>query len=386
MMKGGKLLSEGGFGCVFSPGINCNGSIINSKKYVSKIQRFNKNARNEIKIGKILQDVKGFENHFAPILKFCSIDVAKVKDNDIKKCTVLKKHSTEDFVVMKLNYINGMDFIDYIVEHKNSVQIISNLINSYNHLLKSISMMIGKKVFHGDLKGTNILFDLEKQEPILIDFGLSVSIDDVKERNLKTIFYIFAPEYYVWPLEVHYLNYILHENKEPTTEDLKKIAKVFTQNNKGLIKNFSPEFLKKYENKCFIQLKQYEKLSIEQKIKTITGYWNTYDNYALSIMYLKFISYINMNKYEENDFIKFLSKLLLINIDPNPENRLNIVETIHTFNTFLYQKRDNTLMTFEEIIETFIHNKEQINKQLKKERKLMTHDTKTMKQKRMTKF
>ena len=124
-MKGGKLLSEGGFGCVFSPGINCNGSIMNSKKYVSKIQRFNKNARNEIKIGKILQDIKGFENHFAPILKFCSIDVANVKDNDIKKCTVLKKHSTDDFVVMKLNYINGMDFIDYIVEHKNSVQIIS---------------------------------------------------------------------------------------------------------------------------------------------------------------------------------------------------------------------------------------------------------------------
>ena len=47
-------------------------------------------------------------------------------------------------------------------------------------------------------------------------------------------------------------------------------------------------------------------------------------------------------------------ELLLINIDPNPDNRLNIVETIHTFNTFLYQKRDNTIMTFEEIIKSFI--------------------------------
>ena len=382
-MIGGKLLSEGGFGCIFQPGINCNGSIMDSKKYVSKIQRNNKNARNEIKIGKELQEIKGFENHFAPILKYCSIDVAKVKDNDIKKCTVLKKRPTEDFIVMKLNYIHGMDFIDYIVEHKNSVQIISNLINSYNHLLRTISMMIGKKIFHCDLKGTNILFDLERQAPILIDFGLSVMVDDM-ERNIKNIFYVYAPEYYVWPLEVHYLNLLLHVNKEPSDAELKKLAKDFTTNNKGLIKNFSPDFLKRYEEKCYKQLLSYDDLPMDKRVKKILGYWETFDNYALSIMYLKFISYINMNKYEENDFIIFLSKLLLMNVDPNPDNRLNIVETIHTFNTFLYQKRGDTMMTFEEIINTFIDNKEQIKKQLKRERKLMTHDTKTMKIKKIS--
>ena len=85
--------------------------------------------------------------------------------------------------------INTYNFIDYIVEHKNSVQIISNLINSYNHLLKTISMMVGKKVFHGDLKGTNILFDIERQAPILIDFGLSVNIDSITERNIKNVAY-----------------------------------------------------------------------------------------------------------------------------------------------------------------------------------------------------
>ena len=32
-MKGGKLLAEGGYGCVFVPGINCDGSIMKTKKY-----------------------------------------------------------------------------------------------------------------------------------------------------------------------------------------------------------------------------------------------------------------------------------------------------------------------------------------------------------------
>ena len=44
-MKGGKLLAEGGYGCVFLPGINCDGTNMTSKKYVSKIQKNDKSAK-----------------------------------------------------------------------------------------------------------------------------------------------------------------------------------------------------------------------------------------------------------------------------------------------------------------------------------------------------
>ena len=70
-MKGGKLLAEGGYGCVFTPGINCDGSVMKTKKYVSKIQRYDSSARNEIRIGKKIQELNGFEDHLAPILKYC---------------------------------------------------------------------------------------------------------------------------------------------------------------------------------------------------------------------------------------------------------------------------------------------------------------------------
>ena len=52
-MKGGKLLSEGGFGCVFNPSMKCNGES-DSEKQVSKIQRYDNSAKNEIDIGKML--------------------------------------------------------------------------------------------------------------------------------------------------------------------------------------------------------------------------------------------------------------------------------------------------------------------------------------------
>ena len=375
-MEGGKLLAEGGYGCVFSPGINCNGSMMTTKKYVSKIQPFDKSARNEIEIGKIIQTINGYINHFSPVIKNCSINIATIRDEDKNKCTIIKKKKTKKFILMKLLYINGKDFIDYMIKHKNSVQIVDNIINSYNHMLRALSMLIGKKLIHYDLKGTNILFDETKQAPLLIDFGLSIQVDKINMENLKNIFYVFAPQYYVWPLEVHYISYILHKKKEPVLKDLKMITNIFIKNNKALTKNFSPNFIKKYNEKCLKQLKIYNALPYAQRLEKIVNYWNTFDNYSLSIMYLKFISYINIEGYSKNHFIIFFSKLLLQNIDPVPENRLNILETIHTFNGFLYKKNMNNVVTFEQIADSFIEKRDIINDALKIDRKEDISNTK----------
>jgi tRNA A-37 threonylcarbamoyl transferase component Bud32 len=386
--KGGKLLAEGGYGCIFIPGLNCNGSIMNNKKYISKIQRFDESARNEIQIGKMIQNIGGFEDHFSPILKFCNIDIASIKDKEINKCTILKKQSSKKFIVMKLRYVDGSDFIDYLISQKNSVQLVSNIILSYNHLLTTISMLIENHILHYDIKGTNILFDIEKEAPILIDFGLSVEIEkidfnddeNILIKNLKSIFYVSAPEYYLWSLEIHYLSYILHKNKEPTETELIELATKYVNENKALNKNFSPWFLKKYKEKCIRQLKKYNNMKYMNRIKYLFSYWKTFDNYALSIMYLKFLRYININGFLDNHFILFFSKLLLKNIDPNPDNRLSIVETIHTFNTFLYQKNNEmNIQTFEELTDSFIESRDIIDEEMSIDKKKGLYDTKSMK-------
>ena len=101
-MKGGKLLAEGGYGCVFLPGINCDGSSLTSKKYVSKIQIYNKSAKNEIQIGKIVQTIGGFSNHFSPVYKHCSIKIATIKDEDIYKCTIIKKKPPKTILISEI--------------------------------------------------------------------------------------------------------------------------------------------------------------------------------------------------------------------------------------------------------------------------------------------
>lgn len=380
-MKGGKLLSEGGFGCVFNPSLNCDGNV-ESEKYVSKIQRNDNSAKNEIKIGKILLSVKEYKSHFAPIISYCNIDIGEIKDKDKNKCMLFKKKKTKNYVMMRLDYIDGMEFLQYMVKNANSVQIINNIINSYNHLLRGLSLLVNKKIIHYDLKGSNILYSEKKKIPLIIDFGLSINMNDIDKLNLNEIFYTYAPQYYVWPLEVHYLGLLFNVNKEPILEELKNLAKIYVENNKGINKIFSPKFLKRYERSCLDQLKLYNQMKFDERVKFLMNYWDTWDNYALSITYLRFLRYLAINGFYENSFIKFMGKLLLQNIHPNPKNRLSLIDSTHTFNGFLYKEQIDIQSTFEELSDEFIKNKDNINNKLKKQSKTDIRDTKTMKTER----
>lgn len=377
-MKGGKLLSEGGFGCVFNPSMKCDGTS-DSEKHVSKIQRYDNSAKNEIAIGNILSNIPEYRNHFAPVISHCSIDIGQIKDKDKSKCMLFKKKKTNKYVLMKLDYVEGMEFLQYMVKNANSVQIINNIINSFNHILRSISLLVNKKIIHYDLKGSNILYSIQKKMPLIIDYGLSINMNNINNMNLNEVFYTYAPQYYVWPLEVHYLGLLFNVEKEPTEAALKNLAKVYVENNKGLNKNFSPNFLKKFEKMCLDQLKLYSQMAFDERVKYLMNFWNTWDNYALSITYLRFLRYLAIQGFYENSFINFMGKLLLQNIHPNPNKRLSLIDTTHTFNGFLYKEQIDVDSTFEELTDEFVKNKQNINKKLKNQQKLDIKDTKTMK-------
>ncbi len=120
-------------------------------------------------------------------------------------------------------------------------------------------------------------------------------------------------------------------------------------------------------------------MKFEERIKFLMNFWTTWDNYALSITYLRFLRYLAIKGFYENSFIKFMGKLLLQNIHPNPKLRLSLIDTTHTFNGFLYKEKINVQTTFEELSNEFIKNKENIDDNLKKHLKVDIRDTKTMK-------
>jgi len=369
-MIGGKLLSEGGYGCVFHPEVKCDGKESNDREYVTKIQQKDFSAENEIKIGNILRDKykdrndQPLLNNFAPVISSCPIKMSKLKVSDKKECKVFKNIDTTNMIMLKIRYIESKDFDTYIIENKNSSVIFLTLISAYNYLLKSLALIQNANIVHFDIKGQNIVFDLKKINPIIIDFGLSIPMEQLKNDNLYDYFYVYAPEYYVWPLEVHYLNFLLHVSDTPTEDDLKNLVKNYTSKN-AAFDGFSNEFKKNFKKICIEELLKYNDLSFTEKKNKVLKSWNSWDNYSISIVYLKFLFYItktNSEKILKNNFVQHFTEILLLNIHPDPSKRLGLVKSMKLFNKFLFDSKINNTNTFQDITENMSKNKTIINK------------------------
>ena len=390
-MIGGKLLSEGGYGCVFHPAVNCEGKDTENKEFVTKIQQRDFSADNEIRIGRLLKEKydnrrdKPLTNNFAPVISSCPIKLSKLSAEDKEKCRVFKNVETTDMVMLKVRYVFSKDFDTYIIDNKNSSAIFFTLISAYNYLLKSIALIQNANIVHFDLKGQNIVFDLTRQNPIIIDFGLSLHMKEVSNSSLFDYFYVYAPEYYVWPLEVHYLNFLLHVDDEPSDTDIKELAKLYVSKNAAL-DGFSKDFKKSYRELCVIELKKYSELSLTEKKKTVLRYWNTWDNYSLSIVYLKFLFYITKTNSEhilKNKFVEYFTQILLLNIHPDPNKRLGLVRSIKRFNKFLFDSKINQVSTFQKLSENIARHKNIIDKSIMfNQRKLRSITEKTIRTKR----
>jgi len=371
-MYGGVLLDEGGYGCVFYPALNNKGEDTKSDKLVSKLQRFDGSAVNEIEVSSIVSTIEGFGNHFSPIIKYSNVNISKINTDNLKNCSLISNEKISKLINMKMNYVNGGAFINYLIKNKDSNKLINNLIQSYIHLLKGLNILLEKKVVHFDIKGDNILFDETKELPIIIDFGLSIDFNVILNTPLTTnllkkYFYIFAPDYFIWPLEVHFLCYLLKVNMLPSDSELKNIAGAVTKYNQAVIKNFSPDFEKKYEELCFKQLLYYKNKSksLNKIIKELLKSYNTWDNYALSILFLNFFKYFKDEKgYTNNAFIIFFTELLLKNIHPNPNKRLEIIKTWQIFTEFIYNQNVNNILTFTDITRLYIDNRDTITDEL----------------------
>lgn len=376
--KGGALISEGGYGCIFYPSIKTK----ENYKYVSKIQKNNFDSRNEAYIGNILKDVPSYLNHFVPVMDSDDINVKKIDDDDVGNCTIFMKYKDTPFINMKIRYVNGKNFLDYIVNNKSSsFNFTKLLVNSYNHLLSTLDIMVNLKIVHYDLKGNNIMFDSSNQLPLILDFGLSIKMDEIKIENLTKHFYTYAPEYSPWALELHYINFLLKVNPNPTNKDLEEMARRFVNSDTNPVSIvFSREFIGKFEKSCLNQLKKYNRIpTLEKKLKTLYKYYDTWDNYALSVIYITIFHFIYPS-FNKNNFIEIMVKILLQNIHPDPEKRLKVKETVNMFNEKLLDFVNNVenYIFIKNINSDFIENKSNFEREAKKFNNAIETVSKTM--------
>jgi serine/threonine protein kinase len=323
-----KLLSQGGFGCVYHPGIKCDGTK-DKKRFVSKLQTNNYASVNEVDIGKVVEKIHNYKLFFLPIIEYCKINITEIDSNLIEKCNTL--HDNTDLVLMKMNYIKNIGFYDFI-DQINKPLIISTIMNLYLSLLNSIELLANKNIVHYDLKDENILLDKKNKSPIIIDFGISLNMNNFTLENVEDFFYVYAPDYYIWSFDIHFICFltsnIIEDTQVLTEEHIRTISYDCVKNNK-IMTFFSDEFQENYKQQCIKFLSSFTNKTKGEILKKVIvkKNYDTWDNYAISCIILKTIHYIFGKGYISIDFFNKIIQILLVNIHPDPSRRYSIKQT-----------------------------------------------------------
>ena len=330
-----KLLSQGSYGCVFHPGSTCRGNI-ESNKYVRKIQADNDNNQKEIEFGKRIKKMKHFKDHFAPIIDSCPVSIGNIADDEIKKCDVVNNTNIK-YVSNKISFVGNKTLGDYLIElYEISPKTFFKMIfQTHIDLLVSVRMLSDANIIHMDLKENNIMMN-SKNKSIIIDFGLSIDISQIKTNDdLKKTFWIFE-DYSPWCFDINTINSITQskniiiDSTYATENDINLSCKQFIDNSELLHLKFgdNPVFNEKDLDDFKTNLVNFMKPFINQSWKSVIDallkFSHTWDVYALSYIYLSIIKNSMVYKID-NPFIHSYVGFLKQNILSTPDKRFDAI-------------------------------------------------------------
>jgi serine/threonine protein kinase len=351
---------------------------MNDLRYATKLVVQDEVAENEVAVGNIVKGIVNYGVNFVPVIDTCVVNLEKVKNKRaLNKCDIVpkrnKKANNDDsaaarkkFVLMKMPYIDSLHFYEYVNGMgSNKKKIISCIFDTYSYLIESIERLGEHEVVHYDLKMQNILVNLKTDTPIIIDFGLSIPVGALKndadanaDANADAWaahFYKYSPDYYVWPLEAHVINFMQHNAASAvlTHDDVVHICEAFVNSNAGL-RIFSKGFRARYLKACIEQYEPWVGATRDVVRVALLKGWATWDNYSLSIEYLQILGFITGGGITHNRLIMQYVELLLQNVHPDPARRKTVEETKRAFTDMFYM--NEKVEMYDVLVENFNAN------------------------------
>lgn len=315
-MRGGRLIGQGSYGCVFSPGFRCStqGSsrdtlLTRKEKTVSKIQVYNHTANNEIKIGKKLRNIPNASEYFQVLQSVCPVSVEQLKDEELDTCE-LPSFTKSKLMMLTFPFIPGEHPIQWLRKKNEPLVHLDTLMKN---LCKGLEILAEHSIVHHDLKNDNIIVKASNK-PILLDFGMAVDISSPKYYDS----FFYAPEYETIAPDAQFMN-------EPVTDE--KIEKVIYYTVRPLSLFLEKEFLEKYRSLLKSSLTPLKGLADEEKRTRIKKNWDTWDVYSMAYFLIECLLLLRSEGHvEENKHYNALLEWALQGI--HPVRRVNAKEWI----------------------------------------------------------
>ena len=321
--KHSTFLAKGTYGCVFYPSINaCTGKMdtdIDSDHYITKIQKYAPNQNDEIEIGELLQTLPLCDHYFAPVVKSCKIQTAKMDYKLVKTCRTMQNELGEfeektSYVSNKIRYVGKQNITAYMKSLTNApILLYRKLINTHLHILDALQLLASENIVQFDIKPQNIMYDEIQDIPIIIDFGISRIITPLltphfsaikSETTLRRIF-ISDESYDYWCIDIFILSNI------GTRFLLKPHSEVSENHIKILLRGFlTPIFLASLTGEEVSQFKHnimnyFEPFIANRQtwsdvFKTLIQNYATWDNYSTAMAYM----YTYLKSKPANTYLK----------------------------------------------------------------------------------
>ena len=253
-------------------------------------------SMNEIRIANKIRELDGIQRFYifdsAKHLKIGEIGSYHLDPNIVK--------SNANRILLTFPKLDLVYFDAYLSSLSSSKKYIYQLIEGYRYLLGSIGLLVSNQIIHNGLNCNTIV--INKENPILTNFSKSINLQD-SGFNWSQYFLLRKLDRFC-PVEFYLLQYQVTNNQELSMYNIETIIKEFS---KDCLKDVNLDFsyFTKYTNKTF-----------SNNLLEVLKYWKTWDNYALSMVYLEIL---NDFKRSDNKFISDFMKLLVgyTNLDPS---------------------------------------------------------------------
>ena len=303
------FLAAGVYGCVYYPGYTCKGVAMKKKKLVSKLTVLNEISQTEIDAGILLKKCPRYEDHFVLVERECPIQYTALSEMK-KGCDMIEKK--KKYVLLYSRYIASKELYDYLKENT----LIVRLFRCFYQICEKVALLIEHRIVHHDLHFGNVLYGKDTANLYIIDFGLSILVDNLQDtKYLSYAFSRYMPDWNWYPLDIHFLSYLVQHGD---LTELVVVNTIDTYLRDHRVFSLFKDYRKEYKQKALDYFLPMVQKTREEGVSQLLSFWNTWDYYDVALRFL--------NLYAQNhmDYPEYLETLFRM-VHPCPEKRPTVL-------------------------------------------------------------
>lgn len=332
-------IATGGYGCVYRPAIGCEGALTGEQKeaavgMVAKLQRVTSTSQNEIKIGNMVAQLPGADEHFVTPHSTCtttaSLFPASLKEGCAPVGGTNAGTQEQELVIMEMEDIPHYKLGTVPSNATSDViqNMLRNLVAGLPHVLDGVSLLHSAPdpIVHFDLKADNIFAPLPPRFPLIADFGISFLPEQQTLESIPSTVIAYEPGYFVWPPEVHLLCYIFHRKDAApevalSEQELEVVAERVAASNPLFVND--PAGMQERQNAVLSFYKSLGEVSGESLFSFIMDNWRSIDLYSVSMCFIAIFRAYKLGE-AETDYLFPLAQQLMGGISADPRERPSV--------------------------------------------------------------